>query len=229
MPPKLQRHVHLAIALLPHVAPHVRFAAVQLLIQLSVASNDARSSNASFTAVILPQNIIDSIFQRLCGVVATDACVAVRVEALNGLAGTNKVPIQANLPPSRGCSMLLALHVQSAAVRTGAHLPTSIIALCLLAPAANNVPCTSPSIHFHHSYYAACTGLHTAAQPVRFQALSKRATLRVLHANPATTHDASGPSSAAAASGNDLSLLDSATGAFVHGVEDESTKVVWTP
>jgi hypothetical protein len=72
-------------------------------------------------------------------------------------------------------------------------------------------------------------GMHHASRAVKQQALSKRAMLRM--PGTAATAAAGQPGSteaaaaAAAAGVADGSLLDSATGAFVHGVEDDVVQV----
>lgn len=62
----------------------------------------------------------------------------------------------------------------------------------------------------HPNLLCGAAGLHHASLAVRRQALSKRATYSSISQQPAAV---------------DASLLDSATGAFVHGTEDDVEQV----
>jgi hypothetical protein len=73
---------------------------------------------------------------------------------------------------------------------------------------------------------SAAAGMHHASRAVKQQALSKRAMLRMPGTAAAAAAGQHGGTKAAAAAGlADGNLLDSATGAFVHGVEDDVVQV----
>jgi hypothetical protein len=91
-------------------------------------------------------------------------------------------------------------------------------------------------VQVHHSLCGAncrvccacwvAAGMHHASRAVKQQALSKRAMLHMPGAAAAAGQPGAAAAAVAAAAGMaDGNLLDSATGAFVHGVEDDVVQV----
>lgn len=139
----------------------------------------------------------DAVFQQLCVVVATDTLAQLRIQALQGFAGEP----------------------------AAAHMHALMLAF--LRP---NQTCRPFLLH---------AGLHHASTAIKLQALSKKATLRLV-----VQVGAASQSAAAAGGGQQpptkkqkqqpqqeqplgahAGLLDAATGALVHGTEDDIPRV----
>eukprot|EP00879_Flechtneria_rotunda_P015203 GHRR01015893.1.p1 GENE.GHRR01015893.1~~GHRR01015893.1.p1 ORF type:complete len:180 (+),score=63.30 GHRR01015893.1:533-1072(+) len=141
----------IAAAFAAHTSPDIRLAAVKLLAAVARGCTLQGSSDPSTHGIT--QARVDAAFQRLCSVVTTDTVVAIRTEALSGLAE-----------------------------------------------------------------------LHHASTAVKAQALSRRGTVRLPQQKHQSSAAAGQTANAGTAAAADAALLDTATGAFVHGTEDDSAR-----
>eukprot|EP00879_Flechtneria_rotunda_P025890 GHRR01027545.1.p1 GENE.GHRR01027545.1~~GHRR01027545.1.p1 ORF type:complete len:129 (+),score=32.19 GHRR01027545.1:533-919(+) len=81
----------IAAAFAAHTSPDIRLAAVKLLAAVARGCTLQGSSDPSTHGIT--QARVDAAFQRLCSVVTTDTVVAIRTEALSGLAGKQQVSL----------------------------------------------------------------------------------------------------------------------------------------
>jgi hypothetical protein len=232
-----------ASALISHAAPELRLAAVQLLSTLAHAAAPLEqpaaaggSSCAALTGSAAPaltavqQARVDAAFLSLCSAVSTDTGAAIRLEALLGLAGARHAQ-QVLACAYLALLSLLRMHLLRLAQRCAIDpiqcgcFPPMLAESVMQGQRMESGPveCVFVMQPNWCAALAFAAGMHHASRAVKQQALSKRAMLRMPGAAAAGQHG--GTDAAAAAGVADGNLLDSATGAFVHGVEDDVVQV----
>lgn len=183
---------------------------MQVLTALAAATDSATGTNCQ-----LQQTAgADAIFQRLCVVAATDTVERLRLQALQALAGAH---------------LFLAVRGLFVCVCCTHHFAKLTVTE---PPLTTQLSAAGPTEN-------AWTGMHHASTAIKLQALSKKATLRVLVPASNTPQQQQPAASAAQppakkqkqqeqqsqSQGDTTGLLDAATGALVHGTEDDVPRV----